>query len=69
MTDEKRTMVTSETTETVVERPVHTTVERQDPVGTAVAASTLIQTVVWSIVVLVLLVVLLVALHTYAHLF
>ena len=69
MADDKRTVVTSETTETVVEHPVQQIVERDDPVRNAVAASSLIQTVVWSVVVLVLLAVLLVALHTYAHLF
>jgi len=56
--------------DTVVERrPVNRTVISDDPVGNAMAASTLIQTIVWSVVVLVLLAVALLALHAYAGLF
>jgi hypothetical protein len=55
---------------TVVERrPVTQTVVTDDPVGNAVAASSMINTIVWAIVVLVLLVVALWALHVYAGLF
>lgn len=55
--------------ERIVERPVERTVIRDDPVSSAVGASTLIQIIVWAIVVLVLLAVGLYALHVYAHLF
>jgi hypothetical protein len=53
----------------VEERPVSRTVVTDDPVGSAYAASNLIQTVVYSIVVLVLLFVLLWVLHVYLGLF
>jgi hypothetical protein len=80
---EERTVVTHEPADTAVERevverapetvveqrPVRRTVVQDDPVGNAVAASTLIQTIVWSIVVLVLLVVVLWLLHVYLGLF
>jgi hypothetical protein len=65
------------TTERVVRQPQtvvedvparRTVVRTDDPVGSALAASQLIQTVVWSVVVLVLLVVALWALHVYAGL-
>jgi hypothetical protein len=79
MAYEERQVVTDEPVEetTVVEQREPTTVVEQrprtvvseDPVGNALAASTLIQTIVWSVVVLVLLVVALLALHVYAHLF
>jgi hypothetical protein len=66
-----RREVVEEPPSTVVERrPTRNTVVTQDdPVGTAFAASQLIQTIVWSVVVLVLLVVALWALHVYAGLF
>jgi hypothetical protein len=83
MTYEERRVVTDdpavETRREVVEEPAGTVVEHRptrrtvvqndDPVGTAFAASQLIQTIVWSVVVLVLLVVALWALHVYAGLF
>lgn len=67
--DDQERVVSPEPRETVVERPAQRTVTRDDPVGSAVGASTLIQTLVWSIVVLVLLAVGLWALHIYLHLF
>lgn len=55
---------------TVVEEPASRTyVHSDDPVGNALAASSLIQTIVWAVVVLVLLIVALLALHVYAGLF
>jgi hypothetical protein len=55
---------------TVVSRaPTRVIETADDPVGSAWAASQLIQTIVWSVVVIVLLVVALLALHVYAHLF
>jgi len=62
------TVRTTEPTTVVEQRPTRTVIS-EDPVGSAFAASQLIQTVVWSIVVLVLLVVALWALHVYAGLF
>ncbi len=41
----------------VVEEPAPTYVQRRDPVGNSMAASSMIQTVVWAVVVLVLLIV------------
>jgi t-SNARE complex subunit (syntaxin) len=63
--------VVETTPETVVEqRPAtRTVVSNGDPVGSAWAASQMIQTIVWSIVVLVLLVVVLWVLHVYLGLF
>lgn len=63
--------VVETTPDTVVEqRPIRrTVVPGEDPVGSAWAASQLIQTIVWSIVVLVLLVVALWLLHVYLGLF
>jgi hypothetical protein len=56
--------------DTVVQpQAVRRTVIADDPVGTAYAASHLIETIVFAVVVLVLLVVALVALHVYAGLF
>lgn len=69
MTDEEERVVSTEPTERVVERPVQRTVARDDPAGTAIGASSLIQTIVWAIVVLVLLAVGLWALHVYLHMF
>lgn len=64
------TVVEQRPAQTVVQQPAtRTVVNNDDPVGNAVAASSLIQTIVWSIVVLVLLVVALWALHVYAGLF
>jgi hypothetical protein len=53
----------------IEQRPVHRRVFADDPVGTAWAASLLIQTVVWAVAVIVLLIVGLLALHVYAGLF
>ncbi len=64
------TVVERRPARTVVEQPVtRTYVNHDDPVGNAIAASSLIQTIVWAVVVLVLLIVALWALHVYAGLF
>lgn len=49
--------VVEEPVQRVTQEPGTTYVQRRDPVGSSIAAGSLIQTVVWAIVVLVLLVV------------
>ena len=67
----QREVVTTPADTVVERRPVGRTVVQQtdDPVGSAWAASQMIQTIVWSVVVLVLLIVALWALHVYLGLF
>jgi hypothetical protein len=57
VTEAPETSNTEPTAERIVEQPSTVRVQNHDPVGKAMAASTLIQTLVWSGVVIVLLVV------------
>lgn len=53
----RRDTVVEERGRRVVEEPANTYVQRNDPIGTSIATSNLIQTIVWAAVIIVVVVV------------